>query len=377
MRGFRVAVLLLALGAPAVSKADALGDVHAREADVQRLDGERAQLEARRGKLEADGKQLSQEIEQLKAQPAGVRRDARLQELLAQQQTAADALQKLAADARTRAQSVLSARRALMTACDRALAGNLPESKRLELARVRTAQATLLATPPQALGISKPTEASTLDGPRDLAEKADLLRDSGDKLKKEVARLAMRIDDVERRRHLRERAGAVDEDVFGELTSNRRVARSASSSSTQTAGDRGGASPSTPAANGATGGGTAGGGAGAGAPSGGGAGGGGVTTGGGGGSTSGGGSPPPTTGPSLGFSDGSTAGKSSDASTVLRNLVDPATLDELRRADGSDDLERQIRAMRRAQSELDGLAKELEKRAKALNARADELKHKK
>jgi hypothetical protein len=375
MRGFRVAVLLLALGAPAISRADALGDVRTRDAEVTRLDGERVQLEARRSKLEADGKQLSQEIEQLKAQPAGVRRDARLQELLAQQQTAADQLQKLASDARSRAQAVLSARRALMAACDRALAGNLPESKRLELARVRTAQATLLATPPQALGIGKPAEASTLDGPRDLAEKADLLRDSGDKLKKEVARLAMRIDDVERRRHLRERAGAVDEDVFGELTSNRRVARSASSSASQTAGDRGGAGPNTPAANGATGG-AVGGGAGAGAPSGGGAGGGGVTTGGGGGSTGGGGSPPPTTGPSLGFSDGSSAAKS-DVSTVLRNLVDPATLDELRRADGSDDLERQVRAMRRAQNELDGLAKELEKRAKALNARADELKHKK
>src|SRR5689334_14347836 len=112
MRGFRIALLLLALGAPAISRADALGDVHAREADVARVDGERAQLEARRGKLEADGKQLSQEIEQLKAQPAGVRRDARLQELLAQQQTAADALQKLAADARSKSQAVLSARRA-------------------------------------------------------------------------------------------------------------------------------------------------------------------------------------------------------------------------------------------------------------------------
>jgi hypothetical protein len=62
---------------------------------------------------------------------------------------------------------------------------------------------------------------------------------------------------------------------------------------------------------------------------------------------------------------------------VLRNLVDPSTLDELRRADSSDDLERQVRALKRAQGELDGLARELEKRARALSSRADELKHKK
>jgi len=357
----------LALSAPAVGRADALGDVRAREADVQRLEGERAQLDARRGKLETESQRLAGEIDRAKAEAPGVRRDARLQELLAQHESAADELQKLSADSRARAQAVLQARRALMAACDRALQGSLPEARRLELARVRTAQATVLAAPPQPLGIGKPTEASTLDGPRDLAEKADLLRDSGDKLKREVARLAMRIDDVERRRHLRERAGAVDDDVFGELTSNRHVARS-STAGTQNAGaasDRGGsaAPPSAPStSNGA--GGT--GGAGAPAPGG----GGGVTTG-------GGGAPPPSSGPSFGFSGADTAGKSSDTTTVLRNLVDPATLDELRRADGTDDLERQVRALRRAQSELDSLAKELEKRAKALNARADELKHKK
>jgi hypothetical protein len=69
--------------------------------------------------------------------------------------------------------------------------------------------------------------------------------------------------------------------------------------------------------------------------------------------------------------------KSAGDSTVLRNLVDPATLDELRRADGGDDLERQVRALRRAQGELDSLARELDRRARALSTRADELKHKK
>jgi len=85
------------------------------------------------------------------------------------------------------------------------------------------------------------------------------------------------------------------------------------------------------------------------------------------GTPSGGGTPP-----SNNFTGGDT-----NSTTVLRNLVDPATLDELRRADGSDDLERQVRALRRAQGELEGLARDLEKRARSLNQRADELKHRK
>jgi hypothetical protein len=68
---------------------------------------------------------------------------------------------------------------------------------------------------------------------------------------------------------------------------------------------------------------------------------------------------------------------SGEAATVLRDLVDPATLDELRRSDGGDDLDRQLRALRRAQGELDNLARELDRRAHDLSTRADELKHRK
>jgi hypothetical protein len=195
-----------------------------------------------------------------------------------------------------------------------------------------------------------------LDGPRELREKADLLRDSEDKLRREVKRLAQRIDDVERRRHLRERAGAIDEDWFGESNYNRRMARS---SSTLNAGGaqgeaRGPNADSSQAAPPA---------AGAGGPTA-----GGVT---------GGGAPGPGAGPSFGgAADPSRAG-GGDASTVLRNLVDPATLEELRRADGSDDLDRQLRALKRAQGELEGLARDLGKRAKTLSDRAESLRKQK
>jgi hypothetical protein len=210
---------------------------------------------------------------------------------------------------------------------------------------LRTAQVTQLAQPAQPLDIGR-ASADPLDGPRELEEKADLLRDSEDKLKREVTRLASRIDDVERRRHLRERSNAVDDDWFGESASNRKSARPAtlgppSQSSTRTSGAGDGAMnavPGTPAAPGPTG------------------------------SLGGGGTHNP---PAFG------ADKSAGETTVLRNLVDPATLDELRRADGGDDFERQVRALKRAQGELDGLARELDRRARALSTRADELKHKK
>jgi hypothetical protein len=368
----RLVIAFVALLIGGSARADLAGDLRAREVDVARLETERTQLEARRGRLASESQRLAGEIERTKAEPPGVRRDAQLQELLAQQQSTADELQRLSAIERTQAQSLLQARRTLMATCDRALATPLSEARRLELTRLRTAQATLLAAPPQPLGIGKAPEASTLDGPRDLQEKADLLRDSEDKLKREVARLASRIDDVERRRHLRERAGAVDEDVFGELTSNRHVAHAATSSTSGADRGSGGAAAAAPAPSG---GGTpsaaAGGAGGAGGASNGAGGAPGQTGGGSTGAVSG------VAPPSFGLSGSDTAGKTSDANVVLRNLVDPVTLDELRRADGSDDLERQLRALRRAQGELTGLAAELGKRARALSVRADELKHRK
>jgi len=392
MRLFAVAVLVAVLGSTTPVRADALGEVRARQADVQRLDQERAQLDGRRVRLEQESQALAGEIEQLKTEPAGVRRDFRLQELLPLSKAKSDELERVSADLRSRNQALSSARRELVATCDRALyrEANLPEARRLELSRLRTAQVTLLTLPAQPFTLGKPAAAAApsafdpLDGPRDLQEKADLLRDSEDKLRREVSRLSARIDDVERRRHLRERATAVDEDWFGESTTSRTVARSATSSTSRNGQERGGGAadsatpPQSPSPMGSptsppTVGGGTGSSPGAGAGSGGSPGG---SIGTGTGSGSGGGN-----GNSLGTPSFSGAGSGepprADSTAVLRNLVDPATLDELRRADGSDDLERQVRALRRAQGELEGLAKDLGKRAKNLSTRAQELKNQK
>src|SRR4051812_41156999 len=106
------------------ARADAIGDVRTQQLEVTRLDGERAQLDGRRVRLEHESQDLAAEIERVKAEPAGVRRDFRLQELLASSQAKTSELERVAGDLRTRSQSLVSARRALMNACDRALTGN-------------------------------------------------------------------------------------------------------------------------------------------------------------------------------------------------------------------------------------------------------------
>jgi hypothetical protein len=356
MRALCILGLLAAMAAYAFG--DALGDARAREAEVARVTAEAAKLEARQRLFAGDSSRLAAEIDKLKSEPVGVRRDSRLEELLAAQKARSDELALLSPERHKKQAQLTASRRALVAACDKALAGALPEATRFELQRLRTAQVTLLASPAAPLGRTQ-VEIDPLDGPRELAEKADLLRDSEDKLRREVARLAVRIDDVERRRHLRERAGAVDEDWFGEATSNRRVARQPGVGAARTGGNEkssladgaggGNQAPAAPPAAGA------------------GQGGGGVT-----------GGPAPAPGGS--FADPGGGGRGTIGSgdvSVLRNLVDPATLAELRRADGSDDLERQLRALRRAQGELEGLAKELNRRANTLSTRAAELKKQK
>ncbi len=346
--------MLLAATTPA--RADVWADLAATERAIGQLDSARAQVEGRRRELEQQSRELAAQIEATKAEPAGVRRDLKLQELLAGQRAKSDELEHLTSDLRGRVSLLAGARRKLLADCDRALSLPLPEAKRLELSRLRTAQATSLAQTDRPLGVARPT-ADPLDGPRELQDKADLLRDSGDKLRHEVQRLAQRIDNVERRRHLRERAGAIDEDLFGESVSNRHSARITSLNNSTF-------SPTAGATGGAAG---AGGSSGGSAPTGGGAGA--APT--GGGTNSGFGNAPTSPG-----STNNTA-PPNDTTLALRNLVDPATLDELRRADSGDDLERQLRALRRAQGELDGLAKELDRRAHDLSTRADELRHKK
>ncbi|HEX6837175.1 MAG TPA: hypothetical protein VF334_11415, partial [Polyangia bacterium] len=187
-------VLAVSLLAAAPARADVWADLGSDQRAVAQLESGRAGTEARKQQLERDSSALAAQIEKLKNE-TGVRRDARLQELLAAQKQKSDELERLASDLRGRASLLAGARKKLIADCDRALALPLSEAQRVELARLRTAQAAWLALPDKPLGVAR-ASADPLDGPRELQDKADLLRDSEDKLRREVLHLSQRIDDV-------------------------------------------------------------------------------------------------------------------------------------------------------------------------------------
>jgi hypothetical protein len=336
----RFVVLLLVLSGSAFADD---GLLRASRSEIDRLEGHQSQLGRDRDRLASELRDLGAAIDLVKAQNG-----SGLPELLAKAKAHSDRLDGLERELAGSASSLVAARRTLIAACDRALAGELPNADRLAIARLRTAQVTALSAAEPVGRVALSADGSPLDGPRELRDKADLLRDSGDKLRREAQKLAHRIDDVERRRHLRERATAVDEDLFGDSTWSRRGAQPAGQSAPPSGGGANAAArtsdnatPNTPAPGAFAGGGTN------------------PVTNGGGTQAVGGGN------------------NLKDSGDALRSLVDPATLAELRRADGVDDLDTKVRALRRAQNELEGLARDLDNRAKALSRRADQLKNQK
>lgn len=360
---------LSGLGVAAPVQVAPAADAQARELSALRAELAKAEaavqpLRAKKAALEAEAARLATEIDLDKRKPDGVRRDRDLQAHLAQSKSKTDEIEVTQTELRWREPGLTAMRRRVIRSIDSVLDGKadgkaLGEAARLELERLRTAQVALLVSPSLPLVIARDTRGlvDPLDGPRELGEKADLLRDSGDKLRREAKRLSVRIDGVDRRRRLRERAGALDEDMFGESTSNRRIARAGSGAS-----ESGTATTVTTTGSGTKG----------------------------SSDSTGGATPAQNPGAQAGFGSGSNGAVGSPTvsspsgpsaartdTTVLRNLVDPATLDELRQSDSLDDADRQTRALKKAQAELETLATELERRAAALDGRAKDLKQQK
>ena len=213
--------------APAPLRLEALIAQAARQKEeLQRLDGELQAARKTQLQSERAAAQRTLEIERLKGEPAGVGRDLRLQELLAQAQAQSLILAQQAGELRTKEASLRSGREQLLLTCDQILAadsgGKLPLAQRLEWLRLRTAQIEALhgAAERESLGQAVRTavqaeaalapynnaDAAGVDDPQILRERADLLRDSADKLRREVQRLKVRGDELSHRQRLRERA---------------------------------------------------------------------------------------------------------------------------------------------------------------------------
>jgi len=266
---------------------------------VTRLERRAAQLESERvGRLGAYAERADR-VAALKAQPASFGRDRKLQALLAESRDLATALDQLDTQLVRLAIELGAARAALLDAIDRELGAG--GSRRDDLQKERAA---LIARLGAARRLKIPDETiSPRDDAEDLAYKAGALRQAEDDLRAEEQRLLRRAGEYRRQaRLMKSRARADGQDVFADSEPNR------------TGGRRGEDIPSidiTPEL----------------APPGG---------------------PPPV------------MTYAADPTVVLAEVVDAATLDELRRAEGT--------------REPAGLAAAAERAARVLGARADRLR---
>jgi hypothetical protein len=335
MLGMRPALVLAVAVFAAGGVARAADDiVSAWEQEVADLDAARERVAQRKGALEAESRAEAVEIEQLKSQPAGFRRDLRLGELLASAQQRADELSKVAAELRAREQAVAEARRSLIAACRAMVADpRVPAERRAAAARIRAAAEQALASASPAPGGVQVAPAASIDplaGPVELGERADRAHDDAEKLQREADKLARRIEGIEERVRLRERAAEMNDDLFVEGGVGRRAVRPAASSATRGAAADRAETAQTPLAGAFND------------------------------AKNPGGTPPTTPDP--------------PPASALKGVVDPATLAELRRAEAGGDPDRALVALRRARAELVQRAAELTRREAELRRRAAELR---
>jgi len=308
------------------------------QAHAELLQSEAAHDRSQRelSRQESEQAKLIAQIEQLKAQPPGPVRDLRLDGLLAQAKDRADDLQQRSLLSQQQLALVTAQQRKLLGLCDRRLVGEggaLEGGKRVVLLRLRAQLSErLYADEPERLRAVALTSAALeqktapSDDPQGLRERADLLRDSADKLLRELTRLKDRREALAARQRVRQRAASIDEDLFAEQATARRGSGSARGTlggsklaDAATAPAPGGPVVLPPAAE-----------------------------------------PTPTAG-----------------NGALRTSLDPSMLDALLRSDAPSDAAAQADQLQRAESELRSLAQQLQRRAVQLDQQATGLAGKK
>lgn len=205
-----------------------------------------AQAEAHRQQLALRLQSENHRILTLKNQRRSGEQQGELEKLLASALARANELDSVAKQQLALANDIEALNKRLLAACDRALVNAPAEMDRLGLSRLRAqaVQDLSAADKPNsklAQCAAHPSECTLarvsideLDGAQELNRKADLLSDSADKLKREIKRIADRIQEVEEREHLRRRMMAIDEDLFSENLTSRTITRPSASTSTST-----------------------------------------------------------------------------------------------------------------------------------------------
>lgn len=271
--------------------------------------------------------------------PAGPARDFKLRGLLAEARDLAARISRVDRTVRALGHAVDRARVRLGKRLD-ALSAAERARARAALSRTRRAHRA-----PRVLRVARP-RIHPLDGPRQIEEKADLLRDSAEKVRRRLVEIQRIISRIRTRQRLREISRRVDRytGLFAEDTTRHRVTRirpsrpAASTNDTQPAGvprdgDRGSAL---------------------------------------GGSYNG-----PGESGTVGLQSGSDPSRDAPSGTyavVLREVLTPGAVQALKRAGLRRNPGARLRALERARQELARTAKRLRDRARAYRARARTLR---
>jgi len=168
-------------------------------------------LSAHRMRLEARLSGQVQRIRRLKAQLPGMRRDFQLAAALRQNQSLAQKLSQLQRQLRT-------VHNQLITAYGRAIATSTDHARITELKRKL---ARLAGNRPAPDSIVTRVKAGPLDSSEDLEEKADLLDDSREKIRRQLTRIQRRITLLQHQMRLRRHSKAADDSPFDESSTGR------------------------------------------------------------------------------------------------------------------------------------------------------------
>lgn len=271
--------------------------------------------------------------------PAGPARDFKLRRLLAEARDLASRISRIDGQVRALGRAMDRARAHLQKRLD-SLSAPERDRARATLTRTRRARRT-----PRVLRVARP-RIHPLDGPRQIEEKADLLRDSAEKIRRRLAQLQGVIARIRTRLRLREISRRVDRytGLFAEDTTRRRVTRIRPSRPAATTSDQ---PPAGVPAEGREDG------------------------------TLMGGYNSPGDNDTIGLQSGSDPSRDATSGTyavVLREVLTPATVQALKRAGVHRDPAERLRALEQARQDLARTAKQLRDRARAYRARARALR---
>ncbi|HJZ87220.1 MAG TPA: hypothetical protein VKN99_18730 [Polyangia bacterium] len=302
--------------------------------DLVRVQAEESQLVRERVPMQARLNEQARTVDSLKARASGPVEDARLQAAMAQAQELARKLAALDGQLAVK-------RRAVIAAADRVIADERDATLREKAMQVRADMARALAAPTPRPGLASALgiKESATDGPEDLREKADLLKDTEDRIQRELSVLDKKYTAAQRRSELQRSMHSLEASPFVEDVRRQRVLPHTGGELGSQSNDRSGGPPNSP-------------------PS--------PSPGFGGGTDSGGASSP--------FPGGAATPNPSGGVTdviVLKDVLDAATLSELNQPK---DAATYVRALERARQRLRALATDLDQRSQQLRRRADELR---